>query len=215
MAHPLDLPQILISHPGRQHSHHTALALYEGTMLMRYYTSLWYKSGLFPYKLFDFFSGSGSLKFKNQCPTQIDRNLVSQIPLYEIVHQGIGMFSKKSHEKLIHWRNTHFDRIVSEKLKIEPFDIFLGYETSSLCCFEEAKNLGKMTVLDLAIAHYAYQQKIYDLIGASGSPLEKHFVNRVNEIKEMELRLADSIFVGSQFVKDTLVQAGVSKKKNF
>jgi hypothetical protein len=43
------MPKVIVSHPGRQHSHELVYALQEGSMLLKYFTSFWYKPDKFPY----------------------------------------------------------------------------------------------------------------------------------------------------------------------
>ncbi len=209
-------PQVIISHPGRQHSHQTAYALQEGGLLKRCYTSLWYKPDEFPYSLINYLPQNirGTIKeeFKKRGFEPIDKNLVEQIPIYELIGQMVKLFSKPKYGKFIYWINEKFDKKVSKKIQDLDFDVFMGYETSALRSFTTCKKLGKITVLDLAAEHGGKQEEIWEMINYDpygGEGLRK----RIDSIKDEELRLADYIFTPSDYAKQTLLDAGISEGK--
>ena len=215
----LKFPQVIVSHPGRQYSHQTAYAFQEEGMLTRYFTSLWYKPLQFPYPLVNSLPAAirtALLKeVKKRHSEAIQPELVTQIPIYDLMARTIRLFSQTKYNKLIYWINDQFDKKVSRLIEDIEFDAFVGYESSCLRSFRKAKSKGRLVILDLAIVHYLKQQEILSQCDYEPYEGDPRLMDEVNKRKREELELADSILVGSQFVKDSLLEAGIPEWKIF
>ena len=201
----------------RQYSHQTAYALQEAGMLKKYFTSIWYKPHQFPYSMIAFFPKSLGqriqFELKKRYFEPLDPALVAQIPIYELLGQTIKIFSKKKYGKLIYWINRHFDEKVKQLIRNIEFDIFIGYESSSLLCFQRAKKRGKVTILDLAIVHHQAKQRIFSDFEGRHEGKNNRQEDEINSLKDKELELADYILVGSEFVKQSLLEVNIPEGK--
>lgn len=101
---------------------------------------------------------------------------------------------------------------VSNKKLLNKADIFIGWSGSSLEALQEAKKLGKLTILERGSTHYNYQMHIlkeeYTLYGKQFEP---NFQTWRRELQEYEL--ADYISIPSTFVKNTFIEHGVPEEK--
>jgi len=206
--------KVVISHPGRQHSHQTAYALQEGDMLAKYFTSCWYKPKLFPFNLLMCLPDCLKEKIRRPLHSRyfrpLDPQYVHQMPAYEIFGRIRNFLRVDRHNQTVHWINSKFDKYISKKLKKLKFDIFIGYEDATLDSFTTAKKLGKFCILDLAISHFSFESKFISRCGESDlEPISEDIIHR----KTLEIELADLIFVPSRFVKRTLVESNVPESK--
>lgn len=101
---------------------------------------------------------------------------------------------------------------ISNKKLLKNADIFIGWSGSSLEALQEAKKLGKLTILERGSSHYNYQMKIlkdeYALYGKNFKP------NQITWQRELqEYELADYISIPSTFVKNTFIEYGISEEK--
>ena len=192
--------KVIVSHPGRQHSHQLVYALCEGNMLFKYFTGFFYKPNKFPY---NFLKKIPSLQreFKKRYFEKINPELISQNPLPEIKHR----FILKS-ENMWLLIGKEFDRWVSKKLKNIDFDIFIGYELSSSESFKVCKEKSKITIYDLPTVAYNFQKEIFKKYG-------KKYDEREIEVKKKEILLSDYIFVPSEIVKKSLLNLGIKEEK--
>jgi len=200
--------KVIVAHPGRQHSHQLAFALQEGRLLERYYTVFWYNKSLFK-KIERLLPTNVLREFNKRKFDPIDTRNVRinyALFLYEVLAR---LFKKRDATFKI---NMLFDNWVSNEIKSSDFDIFIGYETSSLNSFKTCKELGRICILDLAAEHYKKQNEIWDKIHYNpyGSELIR---NEIDSIKEKELYLADFIFTLSDYAKETLINGGISEEK--
>ena len=84
--------------------------------------------------------------------------------------------------------------------------IVVGFESSSLALFREAKRIGALCVLDAASVHFRYQARARSLSDGS-------FQTRLDLRKAEEIALADKILVLSNFARETYIEAGVPPSK--
>ncbi len=189
--------KVIVSHPGRQHSHQLVYALQEGDMLLKYFTGFWYKPHNILKKI-----PKLEKEFKKRYFEKINPEFVSQNPFSEIKYR----FILKEKNNLWFKIGKEFDKWVAKKLKNLNFDIFIGYELSSLESFKIAKDMGKICIYDLPSVAYNFQREIFRKYG-------KKYDEKVIETKEKELKFADYIFVPSEIVKESLIQLKIDEKK--
>lgn len=209
-------PQVIVSHPGKQHSYQTAYALQKEGMLLRYFTSIWYVPDELPYVLLNYLP----LKLKRKIHDilvkrsfeYVNNSLVNQVALYEILGR-IGEIIFKAHYTNWYIANKMFDKQVSRRIKHLDFDIFIGYETASLNCFKRSAELHKTCILDFAAIHPFFQRKILNRLGINPYGGFKNLWEKIEKRKLEELDLADYILTPSEFAKNTLLEAGISESK--
>ncbi len=201
-------PKTILAHPGRQHSHHTCLALQERSMLSRYFTVFWHGRSLFrkiekilPERLLN------ELKKRHYDPINADN-----------VRMNYRLFSKDVISRLRRKRNSHlidrlFDQWVSRDLEHDDYDLFIGYEASALKSFRKSKALGKTCILDLASLHYSFQNKVFGAAGIDPFNGNAALREQIEVMKEEELAIADYIFAPTKFAKRTLIDGGIPEKK--
>jgi glycosyltransferase involved in cell wall biosynthesis len=219
---PLDLPRTIIAHPGRQHSHQTALALQEGGMLERYLTSVWYQPNRFPYSVVRYIPGnvrrSILSELKKRSFEPLDLSQVETYPFWKLLYT----LARKVHsrqavsERSIHKFNRDVDEWVAGKLSGMKFDLFIGYEVSALECFRVCKQKGIPSILDLAAEHWTLQERMIEEEALLDNPLiniDSNLLKDIREIKEQELLLADFILTPSSSAKESLIKGGLNKQK--
>ncbi|MEO0263136.1 MAG: glycosyltransferase family 4 protein [candidate division WOR-3 bacterium] len=192
--------KVVVSHPGRQHSHQLAYALQEGKILLKYFTGLWYKPDKFPYSILKKIPQLEK-EFKKRYFEKINPEYVVQNPFPEIKYRFI-LKDKNPWLKI----GMEFDKWVSKKLKKLDFDIFIGYELSSYQSFKVCKEKNKICIYDLPIVAYNFQKEIFKKYG-------KKYDEREIEIKKKELSLADYIIVPSEIVKESLIKLNIPERK--
>lgn len=193
--------KVIVSHPGRQHSHHLVYALQEGNMLERCFTGFWYKPHKFPYNFLKKIPKFES-ELKKRYFEKINPEIVSQNPLPEIKHRFI-LKSKDLWLKI----GKEFDKWVAKRLRNIDFDIFIGYELSSLESFKYSKEKGKICIYDLPIVAYNFQMEIFEKYLRISYPENEIFV------KKEEIKLVDYFFVPSEIVKKSLIDLGITEDK--
>lgn len=186
----------MVAHPGRQHSHQAALALYKRGLLGAYWTGV--PAGgvaeTFP-SLRTRFGVSGiPPDLIRWCPvTPLLRKMGTAI------HPGVGRMGEFAGHRC-------FDRLVAFRLRKERFAAIIGYETSSVASFSAARRAGILTVLDAAAVHHtAY--------GGDDRLIPARLREAINADKEREIELADAIIVTSELARQTYAAAGVPAKK--
>ncbi len=215
-------PNVIVAHPGVQHSPQVVLAFQECAMLCRYFTSIWYKPNHFPYILINQLPGKVKnliLKgLKKKYNKEINPELVSQYPYYELIGFVLRRVYKNPflNQYIMHWVNRNFDKWVANKLKDINCDVFIGYEMACLESFKVCKLKGVKCILDLAAPHWTLQKKLYAIEERKNNPIisiNESLLQEVNSIKTVELNLADLILTPSQYAKNSLIEAGLDENK--
>ncbi|MER3446540.1 MAG: hypothetical protein C4291_06695 [Candidatus Dadabacteria bacterium] len=211
-------PRVLVSHPGRQHTHQLVYALQEGGYLSKFITSIWYKPNRFPYRFINLIPPklrkSVESELRKRYYEKIDYGFIEQFAVFEMLREGFDRLSKGYKEELgIYLVNQIHDWYVSRRIeKIAP-NMVIGYETSSSMTFKKAKGLGVITILDLAQVHYRLIDDIRQKYQEFDRTFDSDVSNKVNRLKEEELSHADYIITLSNLVKESLISCGISESK--
>lgn len=214
--HPRDLSgRVLIAHPGTQHSYETAVAVEEAGLLGQFVTGVYYKPDNIGVKVGRLLGlAEGQLRRRHH--DRLADGLVRQSPLGEIAQltaTRVGPLSKYV-PQIIRWRNDRFDRMVARLVARALPAAVVGYDACALHTFRRAAKCGVFRVLDQTTAHWG---ALHDL---TRDEAERHpeFADARPfdmpdwwlEQRVTEIGLADVIVAGSEYVKSTLVRAGVS-----
>jgi glycosyltransferase involved in cell wall biosynthesis len=195
--------KILVTHPGRQHSHQAAVALAQAGMLAGYWAGVpavaeqwrriprWLRRRLARY-----------------APVGIDPRRVRW-------HPATPALRHLGHAALPHGAAAHvdffacrgFDRWTVARLPRTGADAVIACEISALAIFRAARRLGLVTILDAPSLHHSAQDRLH---GTTDPPGLHH---RITRVKDQEIALADHILTVSSLARDSYLEAGVPAGK--
>ncbi|MCS4185179.1 glycosyltransferase family 4 protein [Salinibacter ruber] len=190
--------RILVTHPGRQHSHQLAHALHERNQLAEYWTGVpaadpATKGAL--YKLLARLSPQPTLDLPGE---EVRHNVV--MPLVRRVAGTV--FDAPRATDWRHRAAAWFDIWAARRLPAD-LDVVVCYENGARETFRAAKEQGATTILDAASFHYTWQDAFYE-------PVETDAVHRrINARKDDEVELADHILTVSELARQSYIDAGV------
>lgn len=196
------MKKVLIVHPGLQHSHQLALALYEKNMLLKYISGVpilsenekprWY----FPSKL------AKRMK-KVDIPLSLREHPIFPQLLIRILRKLPLFFDKDTY----FYRAFHlFDWYISRKVKLMKPDIVIGFEDSAYYVFKEAKKIGAKCILDAPSFHAKTSNFLLDTPSVG-------YRKKIDDRKQREIDLADLIITCSPIAADSYIENGVPAHK--
>jgi glycosyltransferase involved in cell wall biosynthesis len=210
---------IILSHSGKQHSYHVAKALYELEQLEIFYTS----SYITQQWLQKYFNKTNNRYFTRRFIDGLPGNKVNanwRFELKEILYRKIYGKTQKT-QNAIYERDIKFDQFVSSQLttfNYQPSNYFWGFQGSCFESLKAAKNMGIMSVCELATAHAPYAKKILGEEQALHPEWAESIDNlvfpasyekRLNE----EPHLARKVISASKFTTDSLIFDNVDPAK--
>jgi glycosyltransferase involved in cell wall biosynthesis len=135
--------------------------------------------------------------------------------LYIIAHRL--KFSKKIIATLWRWRTGWFDRALARILENERPAAVICYNDCAIHSLRKAKSLGIFCVLDQMIGHvqsavrfFQEESKLHPDFAPSTN---QRVVDWVLDRARDEVRLADLVLAGSNYVKGSLVEVGVAPER--
>jgi glycosyltransferase involved in cell wall biosynthesis len=218
--------RVLLSHPGcGPFVQNAARALYEKDLLASYVTTFSYWPDRWSGKAL---RNSFRLAYCNP-EKELCRRLITEVPQELVINHPVPEFLRMGTSKLgfgeiaanFVWERTEkwFDRIVARR-HLDRIDAVYGYEHACLETFRAMKERGALCIYDQPIAHHATLSSILDAEFSKFPELrtarDSHIAERRHRYaarKEAELALSDRVVVGSNFVRDSLVQAGVARER--
>ena len=198
--------KILVTHPGRQHSHQAALALQEAGMLAGYWSGVPAtpeQARRVPALL--------RARFSRYAPVPLDPRRARWHPWTPALRRtgdallpaGAAAWNDFAACRL-------FDRWVARGLRRSrriELDAVIACEISALATFRQARRRGIRTLLDAPSIHHAAQDRLH----GTTDPPRLH--RRIVALKEVEIALADAILTVSELARRTYVEAGVPPEK--
>jgi glycosyltransferase involved in cell wall biosynthesis len=196
--------KVLVTHPGRQHSHQAALALERAGMLAGYWAgvpAVAEQARRVPAGL--------RRRFARYAPVELDARRVRWFPHTpalrrlgdELLPAGAAAWTD-----LLACRM--FDRWAAAGLaRAGRLDAVIACEISALSTFRAARDMGVATILDGPSLHRLAQDRLH---GTSDSP---RLHARIAAIKDAEIALADHILTVSSLARDTYLAAGVAPER--
>ena len=190
--------KVLVSHPGRQHSHQAAMALERAGMLAAYWAGVpsrdsqqrsipeWLRRRLHRYATVDL----PDERARWLPAAVILRRLGRMMPVG--VEQAIDFFACRV-----------FDWQVAARLGEAGASAVVACEISALDTFRAAKKRGMPTILDAASVHHAVQDHVTPV--AEAGWLHAQIVG----VKDAEIALADHVLTVSELARAGYVEAGV------
>jgi glycosyltransferase involved in cell wall biosynthesis len=186
--------KVLVTHPGRQHSHQTALALEDAGMLAGYWAGVpalaRHRRGI---------PGPLWRRFVRYAPVPLPAARVRWAPWVPALRR-LGLRADFLACRL-------FDRWAAARLRPGTADAVVACEISALSTFRKAKRLGMITVLDAAATHHRTQDRFHGFT----EPADLH--RRIIAVKDAEISLADHIFTVSELARRSYLEAGVSPER--
>ena len=199
--------RVLVTHPGRQHSHQAALALERAGMLAGYWSgvpAVAAQSRRVPARL--------RRRFDRYAPVPIDRRRARWFPLTPALRRlGDGLLpaAGAAHVDLAACRL--FDLWAAAGLRRWPEaaalprpDAVIACEISAPDTFRAARRLGIVTILDAP----SLERRAQDALHGTTDPPALH--RRIAGIKDAEIALADHVLTVSELARDTYLRAGVA-----
>lgn len=196
------MPLVLVTHPGRQHSHQLAQALHESGRLAGYWTGV---PSAPP--------ASRGLLYRWLADWSPQPTL--SLPADRVQHWYVEPLTRRIADTLctparsVVWQHCAmewFDLWCASRLSGEP-DGVVCYENAALHTFRAAKERGSTTILDAASFHYRWQDAVYDPVESAGAHAQ------INVHKDKEIALADQILTVSEIARKSYVEGGVSEDK--
>ena len=174
---------VLVTHPGRQHSHQAALALEKAGMLAGYW------------------AGVPAAGFRRYAPVPLDPARTTWFPWTPALRR-IGPRADFAACRL-------FDRWAARRLgKAGATAVaVIACEISALETFRRAKRLGMVTLLDAPSIHHAAQDRLH------GTTDSADLHRKIVRIKDEEIALADHVLTVSELARGTYLEAGVPAEK--
>jgi glycosyltransferase involved in cell wall biosynthesis len=194
---------VLVTHPGRQHSHRAALALERAGRLAGYWSGV-----------------PSSAESFARAPAFLRSRLAgySTVPLPdERVRSFLATPSlRRLGDSLLpgHWARwadfyacRRFDRQIRRRLSTVTCRVVLACEISARDTFRASRDKGLLRVLDAPSLHPAVQDRLH---ATADSPRLHAAVRRV---KDEEIALADHVLTVSSMARDSYLEAGVAPAK--
>jgi glycosyltransferase involved in cell wall biosynthesis len=189
---------VLVSHPGRQHSHQAAMALHRAGRLAGYWAGIpsceeqggWIpaamRRSLIPYS-----------------PTNLPVERTRWLPIAVALRRVSRPLPVTTAQVVDYLACRAFDKQVAHGLERAHIAAVMACEISARDTFRMAKRLGLKTILDAASVHYAVQDRVC-------RPLEPGWLHRrVVAVKQAEIELADHVLTVSELARAGYIEAGV------
>lgn len=202
--------KVLVTHPGRQHSHQAALALERAGMLAGYWAgvpALASHRGAVPAALWR--------RFVRYAPVPLPAERVRWFPWAPVLRRladRLPATRLAAHADFLacrlfdRWAAARLERLARESgaqgVPDGP-DVVLACEISALDTFRRARRLGIVTVLDAASTHHRIQDRRHGF----AEPAALH--RRITAVKDEEVALADHVLTVSGLARRSYLEAGV------
>jgi glycosyltransferase involved in cell wall biosynthesis len=203
--------KVLLCHPQTQHSHKLAIVLYKNGFLSKFIN---------PFVL----SSQNKLWFIPKKILNFIRNRVINIPNQYLEKNLILEFQRIFIKNVLNKNDIHnyfefrerYQNSISTGLILNS-DIIIGFDSSSWLLGNKVKNLNKVFILERTTVHHNSTKELYAFGREKYPEWRKEFIfpmpDEYIELEDKELKIADFISVGSNFVKNSLIENGVSESK--
>jgi glycosyltransferase involved in cell wall biosynthesis len=194
---------VLVTHPGRQHSHQAALALERSGMLAGYWAGVpavaeqarWVPAAL-------------AQRFARYAPVPLDPRRVRWFPAAPALRRlGDALLPHGAAARIDLLACRLFDRWAAAGLRGAGADAVIACEISALATFRVARRLGMATILDAPSLHHRAQDRLY----RTTDPPRLH--RRITRLKDLEIAFADQVLTVSTLARQTYLDAGVSAER--
>ncbi|HXO26240.1 MAG TPA: glycosyltransferase family 4 protein [Thermoanaerobaculia bacterium] len=190
--------RILVTHPGRQHSHQAAVALARAGMLAGYWAGVpavaaqvrhlpaWLRR-----------------RFDRYAPVPLDPRQVRWFPATPALRRLGDKLPLGAAARIDLVACRLFDHWAAAGLPWAGVDAVIACEISALATFRVARRMGVTTILDAPSLHHDAQDRLHGTTDPPG------LHRRITCIKDREIELADQVLTVSTLARDTYLAAGV------
>jgi glycosyltransferase involved in cell wall biosynthesis len=193
---------IFVSHPGLQHSHQLALALYERGLLQAFWSVVPVKNN--GERLPFWMPKSYLQKIKLvEIPTELRKH---PIIFYALLRAGSALPSQFFGDDYAHRVFHSYDWWVSQYIKKLKPRMVVAYENAAYHTFQAAKAVGARCVLDAASLHHSEGAR-------QNIDQPTLYREEINRRKDEEVLLADLILTCSPMAAESYRKAGVAEGK--
>ncbi len=202
---------IILSHAGKQHAYHVAKTMTELGVLKKFFTSSYIKNRHLQKMLDKTGNQFWSRRYLNGVHgSVVDANW--RFELKEFMLRRIGGKSTKTQEA-VYQRDIRFDNYVASKLAGFHANLFWGFQGSCYDSLHQAKNIGLISVCELATAHVEAAKKILGHEQALHPEWADSIDNLIFPVQYekrliREPHIADFAIAASDFTAKSLVEAG-------
>jgi glycosyltransferase involved in cell wall biosynthesis len=194
--------RVLVTHPGRQHSHQAALALAEAGVLAGYWAGV--PAGLRHWR---WLPAPLWRRFIRYAPVPLPEERVRWTPWVPALRRLADPLPRRARSWADFLACRLFDRWAARRLRPGGADAVVACEISARETFRRAKRLGMATVLDAAATHHATQDRFHGF----AEPADLH--RRITAVKDEEIALADHVLVVSELARRSYLEAGVPPER--
>lgn len=191
--------KVLVTHPGRQHSHQAALALQQAGMLASYWAgvpAVQEQARRVP--------GFLRARFARYAPVALPPALARWFPWSPALRRiGDSLLPSAGAAWTDFAACRLFDRWAARELERIEVDAVIGCEISALSIFRAARRHGITTILDAPSIHHEAQDRLH---GTTDPP---NLHQRIVRIKDEEIALADHVLTVSELSRQTYRDAGM------
>jgi glycosyltransferase involved in cell wall biosynthesis len=195
--------KVLVTHPGRQHSHQAALALEEAGMLAGYWAgvpAVEEQARRMPAVL--------RSRFARYAPIALEPARARWFPWTPALRRTSGVLLPSAGAAWTDFAACRlFDRWVARGLASAEAGAVIACEISAAATFREARRLGMAAILDAPSIHHTAQDRLH----GTTDPPALH--RRIVAVKDEEIALADHILTVSELARRTYVEAGAPPEK--
>jgi glycosyltransferase involved in cell wall biosynthesis len=194
---------ILVTHPGRQHSHQLAVALEDAGRLAAYWTGV-------PARPLTSVPGLRTIV------APLEKHSLLPLPDDQVQHNLIAPIARRVFEAALpqdmavdwsHRSQDWFDRWCASRLHEVGARAVVCYENAALHTFRAAIKRGWTTILDAASFHHAWQDRHFDYPESGAAHA------RITARKDREIELADYILTVSELARESYIDAGVPRER--
>jgi glycosyltransferase involved in cell wall biosynthesis len=193
---------VIVTHPGRQHSHRAAMALERAGRLAGYWSGVPARPPA-P----DGISGALWRRFVRYEAVNLPAARIRSAPWVPGARRLGGRLPGKLASRVDLAACRAFDRWAAKRLRDTSAGAVLACEISALSTFREARRRGWVTLLDAPSIHHAAQDRLHGY----SEPLAIH--ERIVALKDEEIALADVVVVVSSLARESYLEAGVAPGK--
>lgn len=194
--------RVLVTHPGRQHSHQAALALARAGMLAGYWAGVpavsryrrWVPETLWR-------------RFIRYAPVDLPEKGVRWAAWVPALRRAADPLPPRARSLADFLACRLFDRWAAARLRPGMADAVMACEISAQATFRKARRLGMATFLDAPATHHATQDRFHGF----AEPADLH--RRITAVKDAEIALADHVLVVSELARRSYVEAGVPPER--
>lgn len=150
-----------------------------------------------------------------------DPKLIRTFPLPELIYVFSARlrFTRQWSERILRWRNRRFDKCVAKLVETTRPDAVVCYDSCAVNTFKACKRTGSIAILDQSVGHLASGIRILreeaELHPEFSDSLALNVPEWLVEQCMAEALAADRVLVASEYVRNTLIENGVSPLRIF